>query len=467
MLENQLMAASPSSAVAGVAAVAQQLEKISVGGSGKGKGKGKGKGNAGKGAKGVGAGGAAAASAAVPPSSSGEDVARFPRRPAFGTAGSPVVVWANFFELSFGKLPNLLQYNAQVVKIGRVQRDAGAEGKETLKLPYTSLLGASGPVDTSTMPEVKGPLLRKVLRHVLTERLINVPAATEMKSKVITLAPLPAWLGSPPMLDDVEVEDSVFRVQFDGPVVLPLDGLQHWLRTMRDERDLNDSFYPKFPDVVDAVGILLGHAPRMATPGTVSVASRFFSTGMASERSSLGGHNSFLEIVRGYFQSVRPATGRLLLNVNVTHGVFREAGRLSDILRRAGRPTVKLHNMLNRMRVSVDIPGVGRKDYTMGGLARRGDNMRGRERRNSGGSGNSGSSVDDVVLVRQDFAGPRDVQFRYTSGQDPIPGLKDNSMVTVLEYFQKSRACPLPFCPFRPSADLLSQNTMSSCRTCR
>ncbi|EFX01059.1 RNA interference and gene silencing protein [Grosmannia clavigera kw1407] len=429
-LENKLMAAAPAATV-NVTAVAQQLQQVSVSGpAAKGKGKGKGKGKASA---------PAPALASVPPSSGGgnEDLARFPRRPAYGTTGASVVVWANFFELSFGRLPQLMQYNAQVTKIGRIVRqDAGSKGKEILKLPYTSMLGPDAPADTSTAPEVKGPLLRKVLRYVLTERLINIPAASELKSKIITLAPLPGWLGNPPVLDDVEFEGSVFRVQFDGPVVLPLDGLQHWLRTMRDERDINDSFFPKFPDVVDAVGILLGHAPRMATPGTTTVgSSRFFTTDMPAERTSLG--NGFLETVRGYFQSVRPATGRLLLNVNVTHGIFREAGRLPDILRRAGRPTVRLHNMLKNMRVGVDIPGVGRQDYSMGGLARRSDNMRGRGRRNSGGSGHSGSSVDDVLHVRQDFARPREVEFRYSAGSNPIAGLKDNSMVTVYDYFQK------------------------------
>lgn len=43
-----------------------------------------------------------------------------------------------------------------------------------------------------------------------------------------------------------------------------------------------------------------------------------------------------LEAIRGFYQSVRPATGRLLLNVNVTYSVFFEPGLLADLFSRFG-----------------------------------------------------------------------------------------------------------------------------------
>lgn len=430
-LEDQLMAASSSS----VAGITQQMGGVAISSGGRGRGKGKG----GRGGRGGRGGASKAAEPAAAPAgagpSSGQDLARLPRRPAYGTAGTPVIVWANFFELSFGKLGQLVQYNVEVTR--QRQEGEAVEKKTSGKGKAAAAGGGNGPGGASGGGEVKGPLLRKVLRHVVLNVLSAVPgvkAATELKSRIVTLAPLPASLGSPPVLENVEVEGKMFRVQFDGPLMLPLDGLQHWLRTMRDDRDVNDTVFPKFPEVVDAVGILLGHGPRMAAPATVAVgSSRFFPTQLDTERRSLG---NFLEAVRGYFQSVRPATGRLLLNVNVTHGVFREAGRVSEIIRRAGRPSKRLHDMLRMMRVTVEIPGVGTRDYTMGGLARRRDNMRGRQ----------GSNANDL-RVAVDFATPQDVQFRYSEDQAPVAGLTNGQMVTVEEYFRRKYSARLENAP--------------------
>jgi eukaryotic translation initiation factor 2C len=78
------------------------------------------------------------------------------------------------------------------------------------------------------------------------------------------------------------------------------------------------------------------------------------------------------ELVRGYFQSVRPAIGKLLVNVDISTGLFIKSGRLIDVAldflgqsndvsalqpeKLGQRGRVKLQSFLSGLRVSIS-PG--------------------------------------------------------------------------------------------------------------
>jgi hypothetical protein len=90
-------------------------------------------------------------------------------------------------------------------------------------------------------------------------------------------------------------------------------------------------------EVVQVLNAAFGHRPQ-SQDGVVSISqNRHFSL----NRSQSNAHNireftGGLEALQGYFQGVRPATGGLLLNVNVTHGVFLKPIRLDSISPKLG-----------------------------------------------------------------------------------------------------------------------------------
>ncbi|CAK7200017.1 hypothetical protein SEUCBS139899_002705 [Sporothrix eucalyptigena] len=283
---------------------------------------------------------------------------RFPRRPAYGREGEAIEVWANYFELNIAKMPSLFLYTFHVHK-GR---------------PPT-VDNASTSTSQSSTTDLKGPFLRKLLKYVV-QNILNVPGLaprTEFQSKLITLQKIPQEKID--LLKDTQFDGGHFEVELDGPHTLDLDGLRHWLTTMHDERDSEDRSFPKFQDLMDAIGIIMGHGPRTGGsnlhgdyPRTVAVGNnRFFPVDETRDGELLQRYRP-LEILRGYFQSVRPATGRLLLNVNVTHGVFRSSRErpFPDLFRDCHFRD--LEQALKGARVRITYPDRTNKEFSVSGF---------------------------------------------------------------------------------------------------
>lgn len=89
------------------------------------------------------------------------------------------------------------------------------------------------------------------------------------------------------------------------------------------------------------------------------------------ETANIGGG---IVLWRGYFQSVRPATGRMLINVDISTATMYKPGRIIDIALEViemtskgplclsardlpERERIKLQRFLSGVRVNVDIPG--------------------------------------------------------------------------------------------------------------
>lgn len=68
-------------------------------------------------------------------------------------------------------------------------------------------------------------------------------------------------------------------------------------------------------------------SPNIATRGSNKV----FSLDQTAEPLQRG-----LVALRGFFLSVRPATCQMLVNTNITHGVFYQAGPLWELMRTLG-----------------------------------------------------------------------------------------------------------------------------------
>ncbi|KAK9425192.1 putative Piwi domain-containing protein [Seiridium unicorne] len=351
-----------------------------------------------------------------------------PLRPAFGTRGNEVVLWANYFNLQLKPqtMQALCKYTLTVVKVPR-------EGFE----PKTD--------KEKKALEPKGRKLQRVVQLALEQIGTAVPFVSEYKSQVVSLKPLTLpEKGVLKVLYTDEGRDSTYVVTFNGPNEAQVADLLSFLTTMNN----SGSSFPLFGDVIDVINVIVGHHPRSNKDIASLGSSRHFPLNQKEETRSLK-FPEFTNIIRGYFQSVRPATGRILLNTNVSHGVFRFSGTLGELMKEYDLNSDYGLRMFNkavaRLRAKVQIlvdkespeskasskkakstpakgqskpPGVARiKETIIFGLATTSD-----------------GNKENKPTVNRFGARPNEVSFVINA---PAPaGFKDGQRVTVAQYFQ-------------------------------
>lgn len=372
----------------------------------------------------------------------------FPCRPAFGTAGTEVVLWANYFALE-AKALSLSKYALELTYVP-------AKTEHTTSKSANAGKSSKGPAQEK---KAAGRKLKQIIQLALEQLPRSSTVATEYKAQVLSLKKLklpddgiiPVRYTEPGR-DRVET----WNVKFNGPTAIHVDHLLAYLKSMMDPA--GDTNFPKFAAEVDALGVVLGHTAR-AKSNTVAVGrGRFFATDRPGVEGSFLGDRSPLSVLRGYFQSVRPATGRLLLNVNVTHGVFRRPGALSDLLETLrlnnmddvpGMPQhvrsrylnelKRLHKVLKRARIEVKVPSTAggsfeRREVVVMGLASSKDVSTANHEKKP-----QFSLMRDL---RFEFGGPTTTRFYLDepaeSGQGGMRGLTYNQHCTVEQYYKSS-----------------------------
>lgn len=264
-----------------------------------------------------------------------QNLGKFPPRPAFGSKGTPVTLWANYYAVKT-QAPVLYKYTMNVKEIV-----PEGEGEAKERAPKTKGKGGKpGKPRESGPREVKGRKLYLVIKEALNElskKDKNLLVATEFKSQLISLRKLNLEQDNTmrfnmPASEGSEKTD-VFEVVFNGPVEARVDEMLKYVNSKTGASDGGSDpsqamTYPKFPDVIDALNVIFGFGPRSKLDKISAVgSSRFFAFGSDNRHNEvILGRDRALKAARGYFQSVRLATGRLLLNVNVTHGVFKIDG---------------------------------------------------------------------------------------------------------------------------------------------
>ncbi|PHH85063.1 hypothetical protein CDD83_972 [Cordyceps sp. RAO-2017] len=242
----------------------------------------------------------------------------FPMRPAFGTSGQPVTLWANYFGVKV-KPRVLYKYNLDFV---HVATETTSDKELKTSKPNSK--------------EVKGRKLYFAVAELIAtlqsaDKSLNL--ATEYKSQLVSMQRLK--LDENPVRIRLPVETTaekfdVLEATIHGPTESPLESLLGYVATMND--GLSDCIFPKYPDAMDALNVVLGYGPRSKLHDISAVGSaRFFPFGKDEATASLFQDYHQLIAARGFFQSARLGTGRLLLNANVSHGVFRAAGKLSQL----------------------------------------------------------------------------------------------------------------------------------------
>jgi eukaryotic translation initiation factor 2C len=216
--------------------------------------------------------------------------AQMPPRPGHGTLGKKILVYANYFKLIVPNNLSLTRYNVEVVpevkgkKLGRVFQ---------LLLELPAFAGVAS--DLRSM--------------IVSVRQLNIPP--DYSVQIIYLAegqeePLPRAV--------------TYTVRLVTPLTFSVSNLVNHLSSVNPSPD-----FVQKAEIIQVLNVLFGHYPQSHS-GVVSIGqNRHFSVDHTQGNShNIRNLSGGLEALRGYFQSVRSATGGLLLNVNVTHGVFFE-----------------------------------------------------------------------------------------------------------------------------------------------
>ena len=244
---------------------------------------------------------------------------QFPLRPGHGTMGKRIAVYANYFKLVTKPNLSLVRYN----------------------------------IDVS--PEPRPRHLRRVL-EILCEQPTFAGVATDFKSMIISSRPLDipdSYQVSIPFRGEGEDEPApkaaTYTVKVATQSSIPVSELVKYLSAT--------SPGPAFPgkeELLQALNILLAFYP-VGHGGVSNIKEKHFSTDSSpNNRHNITDIGGGIDALRGFFQSVRPATGGLILNVNVTHGIFLHPGPLTDLYYTLGSDKKeKIQKKLSLIRVKV------------------------------------------------------------------------------------------------------------------
>lgn len=314
-----------------------------------------------------------------------------PHRPNFGSSGTDVVLWANYFHLKVKQSESLYQYDIVIYDPRRIPEDIKSDVKVTDPKNISEDKKNDGKAtnskdiseDRKDDGKVTGRKAMDIFRQIFDQaRSDNISRvlATDFKQKIVTLGYLN------PLPKNVDYHSHRYVLAVSEPQVLRVEGLLSLLDNQAQSASIstkNDhDVFPFHQDIISAINTILGHSPRESQDIVAVGRSRFFSREKPDLTTKIVGTGA-LQIVKGFIQSVRPATGRLLLNVDVTHGIFRCADSISELFTKIGdkspRGLQKLHEIIRKARVKYQILSVKKgeetrwKEVTAAGLARRTD----------------------------------------------------------------------------------------------
>lgn len=293
----------------------------------------------------------------------------YPTRPGYGTQGVKVELTANYVELLTPSNMVLYRYAIDIT------------------------------------PEVTG---RK--RHRVVQLLLEAPEMTQYKGQIATdfRSTVVAKTKFTNDRDIVEIqyrsegEDdpatgaTVYKVFLQFTNTLNIGDLVNLMNSTNLSQRLEHK-----DELTQALNIFLNHYAKSANNLATIGSSKSFSLHQNASRGDLG---AGLEVIRGFFSSVRVATCRILVNINVSHGAFYHTGPLPALMQGYGiRNTTALEKFLRLVRVQTThlkdkrnkagevIPRI----KTIYGLARKDD----------------GHGMEHRPRIKQHGAGAKDVEF--------------------------------------------------------
>ncbi|TLS21360.1 uncharacterized protein PpBr36_10228 [Pyricularia pennisetigena] len=302
--------------------------------------------------------------------------AAMPLRPSYGSQGIPVTLWTNYVEMTFGKGQDVVLYK---YSIAMTPLESGRKQQRIIQL-FLEKWKQEVPTFDQIYSDFKSFLI-STTKLDLDELQVIKNSSLDFIKDGHTEAPK---------------NPNTYRAQVEGQGEFSVRSFLKYL----SEESAMPAFAQKL-DMIQALNIFLNHYNKTNTSVVAVGANRTFalnpqrppsgrqqsrdrSVRASGEVMDLGGG---LEAIRGFFTSIRPATGRLLININVTSAAFYKQGTLANLIRSFGNQSLfDLEKFLKRLRVEpshleskANQKGAGssqpsRKRYrTIFGLAREGD----------------------------------------------------------------------------------------------
>lgn len=312
----------------------------------------------------------------------------FPIRPGYGTKGQRVVLFANYFHLKPKNGIVLYRYHVDVSPPGT--------GKKLGQIVRCLL-------EHDDMAEWRGDIVTDFRSTIIACRKIKdlkEKYDVQYRSEDETVAP-------------AQAPSYLIRITASGS--LNLDELVDYLCST----NTSGLPYQSKAEVLQALNIFLSYYAKSSTGIATIGAGRSYDV-TASDSADLG---SGLKAIRGFFSSVRTGTTRLLVNVNVSNGVFYHSGSLIKLINEFGKENPKLGYFLKRLRIHTSHNKPLKRARTIFGLATPQD---GQTDINKPRIERAGASARDTSFFLQDKDG---------DGRPQGPG----KYVSVEEYFSKTR----------------------------
>ncbi|KAF2853105.1 Piwi-domain-containing protein [Plenodomus tracheiphilus IPT5] len=236
-----------------------------------------------------------------------------PSRPAYGTAGRPIVLFTNYFELKGIK-------------------------------PDTTLYRYSAAINVSDLPKPKKRRVIELLlqidpfaKHQVASDGAQLLVSTERiplngKSPVFSIEwypkdgePIPAATADESDQRKDHRKKSTYRVAVEEIGTVSLSELSEDLAQPT-------STYPLKLETIQALNVIMAHGPSSDSNIATAGGNKFYPFGIHPQLQVAELGNG-LQALRGYFSSVRTSVNRILVNVNVATGAFYKAGPLLQLMR--------------------------------------------------------------------------------------------------------------------------------------
>jgi eukaryotic translation initiation factor 2C len=244
-----------------------------------------------------------------------------PIRPGYGTRGAKVELTANYIELLPPSNMTLHRYDIAI--------SPEASKNKTFRIVQLLLeTPAMTPHQGNVATDFRSTLISKT-------KISDIP---EKDGKLFEIQ----WCSAGE--DEPAPGATIYKVRLKYTKELSTGELINYLNST----NIGMAFEDK-QEVTQLLNIFLNHYAKSANSLATIGSSKTFSVGQDAFRGDLG---AGLEVIRGFFSSVRIATARILVNVNVSHGAFFKAGPLDRLMDGYGTRNPKaLEGFLKYVRV--------------------------------------------------------------------------------------------------------------------
>ncbi|KAF2841797.1 Piwi-domain-containing protein [Patellaria atrata CBS 101060] len=238
---------------------------------------------------------------------------RLPLRPAYATQGTPIILRTNYFNLKLasGKDPVFYRYVVDITPVLDHRRKKRRLLQMLLQQPpfnanacatdYASIIITAQKID------LKDNNRFEIVLHEAGENAFPPPTAGEPQERI----------------DARRRRTHTLKVEFQTSFTT--SGLFNYVKSSAPGTP-----FDKKAEVVQAMNIVLCRAPNTMQHITPTLENVFYPSGLHQgvQAHDLG---KGLQALRGYYSSVRLATGRVLINVNVSHAAFFNSGPLLSL----------------------------------------------------------------------------------------------------------------------------------------